>query len=275
MPKAIFVLSLSHSGSTLFVKLLGTGGRAVGLGELRKLLTEPVASIAARICSCGKPAADCEFWSLVLNRIEGPSLRDDYAGRYRIIAKAVEDKFGPNYFFVDSSKSLTHLRTVRTAVPNLEVMAFHIGRDVRPWSLSILDTRTRKGRWKTVATRCLPELSFNDWYRGNKAIASTTTSMEIQSISVSYEALCLKTDLAISDISRQFGMALISPSGRFGNSNSHILRGNQMARRNDHMIKYDYSWFYRSEWLRPYLLMPWVRALNEKWLRLGDTLEGC
>ena len=37
-------------------------------------------------------------------------------------------------------------------------------------------------------------------------------------------------------------------------------------------LAYDYRWMVRSEWLRPYLLMPMVRKYNEQCLReLGSV----
>ena len=54
---------------------------------------------------------------------------------------------------------------------------------------------------------------------------------------------------------------------------SHVVHGNRMREQSDknRSIRYDNRWFYRSEWLWPYLLSPRTRRLNKQLVYHNET----
>ncbi len=67
--KVVYVLGSWRSGSTILGVLLGTHPQIQTTGELSALPARFRDS--TRVCSCGVPAAKCEFWSVVWARCRG------------------------------------------------------------------------------------------------------------------------------------------------------------------------------------------------------------
>ena len=57
-----YIVSASHSGSTLLAMLLGTQGEACTVGELR---APSMGDTDVYLCSCGEKIKECPFWSKV------------------------------------------------------------------------------------------------------------------------------------------------------------------------------------------------------------------
>jgi hypothetical protein len=161
--RIIYIVGLSHSGSTVLDMLLTTGGKAVGLGQVWTVLCEETARSKARVCSCGAAATDCPVWGGILNRLaqlpRGTPVRD----QYQIVLESVDHVYGPDMAVVDSSKHAEYLK-ILTAMPTAELTVLHNIKDVRSFTISTLDNSVRKrGRSQ------LPEKIFYQWYRDNRA----------------------------------------------------------------------------------------------------------
>lgn len=72
----IYIISMSHSGSTLMDCILGTHPQFLSTGEMRYLgwqlerTKHKIASIESQdICTCGNDFLDCIFWSQVIEQI--------------------------------------------------------------------------------------------------------------------------------------------------------------------------------------------------------------
>jgi hypothetical protein len=84
-----------------------------------------------------------------------------------------------------------------------------------------------------------------------------------------YEAVCLATNAAVTHIANALGGDYIDLSTELNAGNTHIISGNRLRLRDagPMTIKYDHRWLARSEWLRPYFLLPMVRKYNESCFR--------
>lgn len=60
----VYIMGRGHSGSTLLDALIGNGPCVTNTGELISGLLN--IDSPDRFCSCGKPLAECEFWSNIL-----------------------------------------------------------------------------------------------------------------------------------------------------------------------------------------------------------------
>ena len=95
--KVLYVAGLGRSGSTILANTLGQVEGFFSGGELNFIWKH--ALIENRLCGCGKPSGECEFW--------GPVFDGEFGGqRFALAAElCVEDR----------SPELTFLRRLATA----------------------------------------------------------------------------------------------------------------------------------------------------------------
>ncbi|MCI4373066.1 MAG: sulfotransferase [Thermoplasmata archaeon] len=167
----LYVVSSPHSGSTVLSTILGSHPDIFFAGELYEI-PEP-AWIPGVTCSCGKPAATCDFWRPVrkrfertadveaLHRDEGnyrnwkslprvllgrtPAAADfpQYAARLETLVRSIATESGKR-IIVDTSKGGTRGRAyLEAASPSLQVKVLHVVRDGRG---VVLSRRNREAR---------------------------------------------------------------------------------------------------------------------------------
>ena len=268
--KIIYIIGLAHSGSTVLDMLMTTSGKAVGLGQVWKVLGENVATTRGRFCSCGAPATGCEFWAPVIEQLERLTDKAPPGHRYQVVLDRVESMYGSKIAVVDSSKHAEHLSVLANEVPGVDVAILHNIKDVRPFTISILDTLARKG-----CRRELPEKLFYQWYRNNRAShAMAERLLGRPPVRVMYEGVCLETEAVAERLAHTLGDHYIDPNAALDCGQTHIISGNRLRLaegKKAKQLSYDYRWLVRSEWLRPYVLMSMVRKYNEQCLReLGN-----
>jgi hypothetical protein len=66
MPRLVYILAASHSGSTLLAMLLGAHPDAVTVGELK---ATSLGAVGRYRCSCGELIQQCAFWQQVRERM--------------------------------------------------------------------------------------------------------------------------------------------------------------------------------------------------------------
>jgi len=76
MKQLIYILSASHSGSTLLALLLGTHPRMVTAGELK---ATHLGDLTRYRCSCGEPIRQCPFWRQVCEGMARQGVEFDLA----------------------------------------------------------------------------------------------------------------------------------------------------------------------------------------------------
>jgi hypothetical protein len=268
--KIIYIVGLSHSGSTILDMLLTTAGKAVGLGQVWTVLREGPAHTRTRICSCGAPAPECEMWGAVIERLARLPSGAAQQDRYRVVLEAVDALYGEEVAIVDSSKHADNLALL-SEIPGVDLTVLHNMKDVRPFTISTLDNLARKGQGHP-----LPEKVFYQWYRDNRASYALAEKLTGRApVRLMYEGLCLSTETVAGRLAGALGAAYIDTGAALNHGRTHIIAGNRLRLPEAGKVKqlaYDYRWMVRSEWLRPYLLMPMVRKYNEQCLReLGSV----
>jgi hypothetical protein len=271
--KIIYIAGCGHSGSTVLEMLLTTTGKAVGLGEVWNIVDESPERTRRRLCSCGARAPDCGFWAPVMERMGALGGDASRAERYRCVLDQVEHLFGPDVAVIDSSKKARHLTALTTEVPGVDLAVLHNIRDVRPYTISMLDAYKRKG-----LGRVLPEAVFCHWYQVNRALQTTAVQvLGAPPVQVMHESLCLATDMVARRLAQALGAQYIDPRAALNSGTVHNINGNRLrvprrARRARTLV-YGYHWLMRAEWLRPYVLLPMVRRYNERCLRQSYGLH--
>jgi hypothetical protein len=268
--RIIYVVGLSHSGSTVLDMALTTGGKAVGLGQIWTVLREDPAQSRTRICSCGSAAPECAVWGPVIERLENLPTNALPQDRYRLVLESVDRLYDADISIIDSSKHADNL-ALMSEIRDLDLAVLHNIKDVRAFTVSTLDNLRRKGQG-----RPLPEKVFYQWYRDNRASYALAERLIGRApVRVMYEGLCLSTEAVAARLAEALGAPYIDTGATLNHGRTHIIAGNRLRLPDAGKVKqlaYDYRWMVRSEWLRPYMLMPTVRKYNEQCLReLGNV----
>jgi hypothetical protein len=203
-----------------------------------------------------------------LQRLAERPLSD--ADKYRAVLSRANDLYGAEMAIVDSSKQLSGIISLK-GLPELNLLVLHNLRDVRAFTISMIDNAIRKN-----SRASLPEMLFLEWYRSNRSVCYEVSRAQGRTpLRITYEALCFATEMAADRIAAYLGDRYIDPAADLKSGPSHIISGNRfrLCDAEKTNISYDCRWFSRSEWLRPYVLMPMVRKYNEECLREWGTFS--
>ncbi len=172
-PKIVYIGGWGRSGSTLLARLLGEHPSMTFVGELRDTWHRGVSE--NRLCGCGSPFLECEFWSAVGEQAFGgwdavpvelmerlrstvdkpwwvpfyqrgsiPSrVAEDvalYGELLTRVTRAMAAVVGPDGWIVDSSK-IPSFAWLLQMVPDMDLRTIHLVRDARgsvySWQKSI------------------------------------------------------------------------------------------------------------------------------------------
>jgi len=119
MKKIIYIVGLSHSGSTLLDFLLSHHPEILGLGEVFYFLNKKRSTFEKTelTCSCGGEMSDCYFWSRYKHNESATS--ESYIDKYRRVLQM--SSCLSKDIVVDSSKKLKALRPLRELQENKEM----------------------------------------------------------------------------------------------------------------------------------------------------------
>jgi len=275
MHRVIYIASLGHSGSTLLSLILGKHSCFAGFGTIADILLENQLEQRRQrgtICTCGSRIDECSFWRKVASKLEA-SVEHDIKAQYRKVLETVENEFGGNCIAVDSSKGIRPLKILHDT-PNINVKVLYMIKDVRSYTVSMIDNAKRMRAKKVRNFIRLPDFArlsfyyFVLWYLKNKRIQLFLKKHNMQYFQLGYEELCLYPNLMIEKICNFLGEepepSLLSFLS-FDNSRNHIMGGNRMRRQcAKQQLSYDNRWFYRNEWLLPALVFPNIMIFNKE-----------
>ena len=266
MNKIIYIAGSQNSGTTLLNIILGGHSNLVGLGEIFQLLKQKkhglyLAEKLEENCSCGVKAKDCVFWGEVSRRLDARH-GEHIHQRYNIVREVFLEQFGPDRIIVDSSKSLSYLKTLADE-PGIDFIPVHMTRDVRAYCISRIDRAIRdnsKRKMRKAATH------LRKWYRGNLKMSQYLETGNRPYFRLGYEELSLFPDKLVPALSAWLGLAYEPGMLKLAPEGCHIVHGNRMRDQPDknRSISYDNRWFYRSEWLAPFILSGKTRKLNNQ-----------
>jgi hypothetical protein len=261
MKKIIYVMSLSHSGSTLVDLTLSRHPRVTGLGEVAAVLhnREQTREGTEYDCSCGATMRSCPVWA----NLEGSTTIEPPSGdldKYRALANL--PALAKSEALVDSSKSLRHLERLCSLEQSgdIELFTIFLVRDARGWTKSVSGRHRNSGKRRRSYLYYLLR-----WYRHNRRIERFLTEQRIHYLSVGYEAFCFDTESTLTRILEFVGL----PAIEFGSDrppDSHIAYGNRMKldSQKRRSIIYDGAWL-KDRWLNLlFLLIPGLFRWNKR-----------
>jgi len=266
MNKIIYIVGSQNSGTTLLNIILGGHSNLVGVGEIFQLLKQKKHGLylSERLednCSCGVKVKDCAFWGEITNRLN-VTPGEHINQRYNIVREVFLEQFGPEKIIVDSSKSLSYFK-IAANEPGVDIKPVHMIRDVRAYCISRID---RAFRDNTKRKTRKPMRHQRKWYRNNLETNQYLEAGDIPFFRLGYEELSLFPDKLVPVLCKWLGLSFEPGMLNLALKECHIVHGNRMRDQTDknRKIRYDNRWFYRSEWLLPFMLSRKTRMLNNK-----------
>ncbi|MCB9798590.1 sulfotransferase [Candidatus Nomurabacteria bacterium] len=244
--KILFILGLSHSGSTFLDMLLSHYTGAIGLGELHAVADEKTTNTEHTfdICSCGEKMKACSFWKKLDGFHASGSDEDRYKAYYQkfIEMASLEGKD----IIIDSSKKTSTLNEVLKLQDAgiAEVKVIYIVKDLRSYLQSMHSYYKRQSRrWRPY---------WHTAWRWNKKLTRMEKNLldkKIPHIQISYEKLCFETSAVLGEIFEFSGL----DNSQFSFENgmcSHVAYGNRTKKSFQGVqdIRYSSEWMYNF-WL--------------------------
>lgn len=284
----VYVTGLSRVGSTLLDLVLGCHTQIIGLGEVYEIIRPDWDRLNSDfICTCGKAREDCIVWGTVSKELKRMA-NDSEESRYRLVLDVFYDVFGDQAILVDSSKLLSGLKVLQKVSGAQNVKIIAMTRDVRAWTISRLDHRSRYsdsykingfyvqnlqknyGPLVTPFKWMIPFLSqrasyyFLLWYYQNKQYNTFLAQQKSDIFRLGYEEFALSPEVTLPLLCRFLGVDLEEKMFTPLHSKSHILSGNPMKsdKSRNRRIQYDHRWFKRNEWIFSAFLFKNIMSYN-------------
>ena len=291
-PGLLLIRGLGHSGSTLLDLALGAHPQVLGLGEVARLIRQPLpdeqgkgpaqlrgAGRFVRRCTCGESAADCPLWGGFLDwLIDHDQLGDldkflELIARAKVLGltQAADGRSVPLRWIVESYQGDVVLPgPLKQALHPRPVKVLFLVRDVRSWVHS--EARRSKGNRRCPGLRAVLR-----WWRVNRRIERELRASGCDIFTLGYEEMALAPESTFRRLcdwlDLPYDQKMLTPGVA---TRSHIVSGNRM--RNDpkrsSRIVYDGTWLSSSSFvLRAVLAWPPLAAMNSR-LVYGQMLLG-
>ena len=267
----IFLTSLSHSGSTVFSMALACHKNVVSLGEVYQVLREAPdywLNNNERICSCGQPAYECDFWGSALKRLVAQNLTPEqpnyFENAYSTLLDTFQHLYGKQYQAVDTSKGIKHLKLLNNN-DAIDTKAIHLIRDVRAYACSqikLARSQNRKGFKKVKGHHWYQMLR---WLHGNTKRETLLNSLNLPYTSIGYESFCFNKNPTLSKTFEFLGLDHQPDIHTLAQSKHHVLFGNPMKNcpKRKSAINYDARWLNETDYMTSAALMPFVMQYNK------------
>ena len=248
MPRVVYIVALSHSGSTLVDLLLGCNPKVISLGEVKGAMESY--KKPNRICTCGSPVDKCIFWGR-FRECSQKTTKETYIEKYRKLLDIAGEVYGDDIILVDSSKNLLTLEyLLKNNLKNIQIL--FLWKDIRSFVISQNSRRNiprmrEKDGWKRIY-KTSTIYNVDRWYRGNRRTQNFLRKNNLKHFQFGYEELCFAPERILKQICDFIEITYEEKMLYPKNSERHILRGNQMRHNPKKLesIKYDHRWVLRS-----------------------------
>jgi hypothetical protein len=235
-PRILYIMSVSHSGSTLLDLLVSGHSQALSVGEAKRF--SPTNSLKMS-CTCQVELVwDCPFWGQVdstLQRSSSLTLKtldlcggDDqvFVHHNRAFYTAVAQVTGRNVI-VDSSKNFKRLRRLLSA-GEFDLLPIHLRRQPP----AVVYSHVKKGRhW----LRC--SLDYRKQDRRTRALLKGVDHAVVR-----YEELATRPEGVLKDLMPRFGLDFESQQLDWAGRERHNCGGNRMRHSSSSAIRVDREW---------------------------------
>jgi Sulfotransferase family len=234
-PRITYIMSMSHSGSTLLDVLVSGHSQAVSVGEAKRFNPDSKAKMA---CSCESDLVwDCPFWGRVDAALQGSGLSlrgldleggddDSFVRHNRAFYRAVQEITGKPVI-VDSSKNLKRLRRL-LCLGEFDVLPIHLIRKPH----GVVYSHLRKERsWVRCAL---------DYRKKNQRTRALLRDVDHEL--VHYEELAADPEAVLVRLMPRIGPEYEPQQLDWAGVERHNCGGNRMRRSESSSIRVDRNW---------------------------------
>ena len=259
MKKIIYILGLSHSGSTLIEYYLSSFEKSIGIGEAYKTMHAFQDGNFNRFSEFDRDRIkNISFWQKMADSAkEYKNAKEHYIAMYDYILNSEE--FSKYDLIIDSSKKLEGYKILSENFGD-QVTAIVLYRDLRAWIISSIETEKRKKRPNGFGSNF--KYCFI-WYKTHFFINRYLKKSNSKSFKLSYDLFCLDFENVNEYIKNKLDL---NSNPDLKKTNSINILGNRMKKKAEVKldIKYDYRWMYKSEWHLPWFLVPVIKKVNKE-----------
>ena len=234
-PRIVYIMSMSHSGSTLLDVLLSSHSQAVSVGEAKRFSPNSKAKMA---CSCESDLVwDCPFWARVDTVLQGSGLSlrrldleggddDNFVEHNRAFYLAVQEVTGKPVI-LDSSKNLKRLRRL-LSLGKFDLLPIHLIRKPH----GVVYSHLRKERsWVRCAL---------DYRKKNQRTRMLLRDVDHEL--VRYEELAADPQATLERLMPRIGLEYDPQQLDWAGVERHNCGGNRMRRSESSSIHVDRNW---------------------------------
>lgn len=227
-PKVLLLAGFPNSGTTVASYMIGQHESVFVAGELADFPAKQLK--AGKLCACGTPAAACDFWSAVMQRLEAVANRP-IPPRLGQVYRAIAAESGAE-LIVDVAHDL-HAVADAFSAEGIDLRLVHLRRQ----GLAVLNSRMRRVRGARSALSPARQLvrawrHVIRWRTYNRTVGRLHRRLGgHRAIAVDYETLCARPASALAAIGRltdldftDVGVRLTA--GETLNVMPHMIRGN-------------------------------------------------
>jgi hypothetical protein len=264
MRRAIYILSLEHSGSTLLSLAISAHPKVISFGEVEKVINASTAKNEILVnskCLCGQSVSNCNFWGPILNEEALAQCVDDTEA-YEKILRVFYKQYGEEAFFLDSSKIINNLKALLSTKKIETPKIIFLIKDVRSYTVSSMSKYQKHApdSGKIPSRRG----TIRHWYLQNRAMLRYLNDNKLDYFLMGYEEFCLHTDMMLNKICDYLGIEFDSSMHDLAAREGHQVFGNRMRKQpqKNNSIMYDNRWFKDLKTSQLLSLMPKTWRFN-------------
>jgi hypothetical protein len=242
--KVALIAGAPRGGTTMANMVLGQHPQIFATGSMRDFPDGGQLFADSNICSCGRPAQVCSFWTEV-------------RARYQPFQKLYEPEKIPELFRIMAEVSerrfigdVTHNRRYAEHLlqfPGIELYLIHVVRDGRGVLFSRIRKDYRSARLQKYGWRHFRRTMkiSRHWSRHIRDFATLERQLGARAVRISYEQLCSDPVAALRPVGRCLGLDFDAvgadlAAGRPMQPMPHLIRGNPMLRlKRDVVLRHD------------------------------------
>jgi len=242
--KVALIAGAPRGGTTIANMVLGQHPQIFATGSMRDFPDGGQLFADSNICSCGRPARECDFWTEVRARYRPSqklSEREKLPELFRIMA-AVSGRE-----FIGDVTHNRHYADRLLALPGVELYLIHVVRDGRGVLFSRIRRDYRAGRLKKYGWRHFRRTMkiSRHWSRHIRDFASLEKQLGKRAVRISYEQLCSDPVATLRPVGRSLGLDFDTigtqlAAGEPMQPMPHLIRGNPVLRlKRDVVLRHD------------------------------------
>jgi len=242
--KIALIAGAPRGGTTIANMVIGQHPRIFATGSMRDFPDGGQLFADSNICSCGRPARDCSFWTEVRARYQPFNNLDEQEKLPRLFQIMAEVS---GREFIGDVTHNRHYAESLLELPGIELYLIHVIRDGRGVVFSRIRKDYRAGRLRKYGWRHFRRTMkiSRHWSRHIRDFEGLERRLGKRAVRISYEELCSDPVATLRPVGRCLGLDFDAvgthlAAGKPLEPMPHLIRGNPVLRlKRDVVLRHD------------------------------------